>query len=1008
MKEIKHFNLKKFFSLFACLCLAFCLAFTVACDGGNNSSSSSSSSSDDDSTVSVTDYQSVKNGDFEFGTSSKSVTYPVYTGINWTKYRDNSYSTSAQSSTKNSGIIDTEADAYAKIAETNNFPKNDDDTYFNPKTPESYGLIDENTLYKYDEETYEDNPNEDKLCTSGTKILMIHNVTSTAGRGTAQKFVSSSSLTTTTGYGKISVWVLTKDLTSLQQGQPYGAYISVNNTLSSARSPFVVKNIDTKGVWANYVIYLETSDYAKSSYTLTVGLGFGSDSYKAEYVEGFAYFDNIHYEEIDEETFKTETATNDGKYSLFTDKGTEVDKDALKTNESGKTYLSNENKSATTVKYLYSHLMKSNELSLTYTGEYNKVYKHNPDAYAEGATSGIKAFNEIGIDGVTNPYGETAQTAYINLSKVSSYTLTSSVIEVNANTRMQFNFLTNVHVELQNQPGAKIDVEEVKDLDASEVLGTASVASNYNTYSTTDHANVWKKVSVFVENDQGATRYIRLKFTLGTTDNVFDAADYNLTKGYALFTGFNCRELPESEYDIVSSEADYKSTITLGYEYPNGPEEDEDETDNFAFTATTSTKTDLTYKPATGVQGYTGVVGNHTMVGGDKTAYSDANVISGIVSSKYVGNYSLSEEIKSSVSALKGDENIQPILINNVTSYCYGYLGSQLTMSKNTTTLVSVQVKVLGDATAYVYLANADPLSYFGVLEVASKPMVVKVTKDNAPSGEDKWVTVNFVITTGDQDLSYRVELWNGSRDGEVQSQGAVLYNTVSTSTSANVTNLKAKMQAEFVTNDSDVVETKYTRKPATVTYTDADGNDATYERTYTETVVCTEYKKGATIIASLETIDAPTEIDETTSTDDSDDDSSSSSTDDTTDDTAKANWALQLTSIIIAAVLVVVLAVVIIRLIVKKNKKAEIATGNFYNRNSREQAQAQINANKARRAKEAAEAKVQEKSDTADNKSDGDQTTENETEADNTEETAEEQSDEEKPYDYDNPENNL
>lgn len=982
MKEIKHFNLKRFFSLFACLCLAFCLAFTVACGGGNNSSSSSSSSSsDDDAEVSVTDYQSIKNGDFEFGTSAKNVSYPVYTGINWTKYRDNSYSTSAVSSTKNSGIIDTEDEAYAKIAETNNFPKNDDDTYWNPKTPESYGLGGER--YVYDKETYESNPNEDKLVTSGSKILMIHNVTSVAGRGTAQKFVSSSSLTTTTGYGKISVWVNTKDLKSLQKDQPFGAYISVNNTLSSTRAPFVIKSIDTKGVWANYVIYLVTSDYAKSSYTVTVGLGFGSDTYKAEYVEGFAYFDEIHYEEIDKETFETETAEKDGSFNLFNDDGTEVDKESLKINESGKTYSSNEGKNVTTVKYVYSHLMKSDELTLNFTGEYNKVYQHNPEEYAKGATSGIKAFNEIESVGVTNPYGETAQTAFIKLSSPSSYTITSQTLLVKKGERKQFNFLTNVSVKLAGQPGAKIDLEEVKDASASEVFETVSVASDYNTYSTEKHEHTWKKVSVFVENDTDQDRYIRFKFTLGTTDNVFDAADYNLTEGYALFTGFNERLLPENEYDNASSEADYKSTVTLGYEFPNGPATDDDETENFAFTATTSTKQDLTYKPATGVQGYTGVVGNHTMTGGNQNAYSADNVISGVISGKNASSYHsdiLSDDEKALIDSLRGGENIQPLLIKNVTSACYGYLGSQLTFSANTTTLVSVQVKVADGATAFVYLANADPLSYFGVLKVAESPLCVKVTKDSAPT-TDKWVTVNFVITTGDQDITYRVELWNGSRDGEIQSQGTVLFNTVATSSSVNVTELKARMQAEFASSPSDVKETSYTRAPATVKYTDADGNDVTYTRTFDESVVMTEYVKGSTVFASYETIDAPTEIDETTSTDDDSDSSSDSST--VTDNTETANWALQLTSIIIAAVLVVVLAIVIIRMIVKKNKKAEIATGNFYNRDSREKAQAQINANKAKRAQQAA---TETKETTGETK----------------------EQPEEKPYDYDNPENNV
>ncbi len=994
MNKIRKFDLKKFFTLFVALTLAFCLAFSVAC---SDSSDSSSTSSDDDeeTTVTATDYQSIKNGDFEFGTSGDDVTFPVYTGINWTRYRDNSYSTSAVSSTKNSGIIDTEDEAYNAIASTNNFPKNDDDTYWNPKTPESLGLG--GNRYVYDEETAEDNPNEDKLCTSGTKILMIHNVTSTEGRGTAQKFVSSSSLTTTTGYAKISAWVLTKDLKTIQDTDEFGAYISVNNTLSSSRSPFVLKNINTNGNWAQYAIYLKTSDYASSSFTVTVGLGFGSDTQKDEYVEGYAYFDEIHFEELDQDTFEQETegAT---EYSLFDADGEAKTADELKISQTSKTYVTNENANATVVKYVFSHLIAGTEFEPVIAAQdYNKVFQHNKDEYAKGATAGIDAFNALSIDGVTNPYGETAKTAYIKLSTPSSYTITTGTYEVKNGEYKQYNFLTNVNVQVSGQPGAKIEVEEVKDSAASEVYGTVTVSSDYDTYSTDEKGQTWQKVSIFVKNDLGTTRYIRFKFTLGTTDNVFGAADYELTQGYALFTGFNEKSLPEAEYNIASSSADHTSTITLGYEYPNGVTEDEDEDTDYAFTATTSTKQDLQTKPATGISGYTGVVGNHTMVGGTETDYTSENVTAGIVSSKYANDYtSLTDDEKAAIASLKGDTEIQPIMIKNNLSASYGYLGSQLTLSANTTTIVSVQVKVLS-GTAYVYLANADPLSYFGTLTVNETPLVVKVTADNKPTANDKWVTVNFIVTTGDEDISYRVELWNGSRDGNEQSQGTVLFNNVSTSTSVDLAAFTAKMNADFVTTDADVKTVSYTRQPVTVKYTDADGNEQTYTRTFDEEVVYTEYVKGASVVASYETIHAATELDETTTTDDdtSDDDSSDEDTT-VTDNTATANVALQIVSIIISAVLLFVLIVVVIRMLVKKHKKVQISEGNYYNRNSREKAQAIINENKAKRAQKALEEASKQPEEV--------------TEVDEAEPVSEEETanEEEKPYDYDNPENNI
>ena len=383
---------------------------------------------------------------------------------------------------------------------------------------------------------------------------------------------------------------------------------------------------------------------------------------------------------------------------------------------------------------------------------------------------------------------------------------------------------------------------------------------------------------------------------------------------------------------------------------------------------------------AQGVTDYTGVVGEHTMVGGTQNAYTDANVVSGVANSKYVTTYTmLTDAEKDAILGLAGETTIQPLVIKNTAATSYGYLGSQLTFSANTTNLVSVQVKVLEGATAYVYLANADPLSYFGVLEVNEEQLYVDVTNMNQPTAADKWVTVNFVVTTGDEDITYRVELWNGSRDGAVQSQGTVLFNKVEVQTNVNLANIKAKLDADFGASNADIRVVEHTRATSTVTTTNANGEEVTYQRVYEPQVVYTQYLKGASIIASFETIHAPLYIDETTSTDDSSSSVDSSTDVETTPENAP-NVALQITSIIIAVVLVLVLVVVVVRLLVKKNKKVQVATTNFYNRDSRQRTQELINANKAKRVKLEAE-KAQKEA---------------------------EQAEEEKPYDYDNPENNI
>ena len=977
MDKIKKFDLNKLLTLLVSFMLVFTMMFAMACDKGSDDSTNSSNSSAKEETTAVTDYQTVKNGDFQFGTDDEDDTYPVYTGINWTRYRDNSYSSSAISSTKNSGIIDTADAAYDELSAVNKPAKAEgEDKHFNPHTPEYYGLVKDSEKYVYNEETAEENPNEDGLVTSGSKILMIHNVTSEATRGTAQKFTSSTSLTSSTGYGKITVWVLTKDLKTMQNTKEFGAYISVAGTTTSTRSPLVLKNINTNGNWAQYTIYVESSAYATSKFIITLGLGFGSDTYMAEYVEGFAYFDNVHFEEVEQQEYVDATAALD-TYSIFELDGTEKDAAELKVNQANVNFAANGDKkdafdqtnydNTTKVEVAYTHKLPSTAVpfsAITWTGEYNDSFAHGQ--YNEGAKYGNDTFANVkaslttdhaglNANALTHPQSDSAEVFYLNLTKLASYTLTSGAFEAENNSFTQVSMNTNVNVAI-GQTGATIEVEEYSNGKWNSV---ATVASNYTTYSTDEGVSEWNDVSIFLKNTTGAKVQYRIKLTLGATDTQFEEANKSLSKGYALLTNVATTTLTESEFDAVSSSADYKSTITLGNsQYPNGPEEDEDEDENYYFNTSSAYEGAIQTNLAHTVIGYTGVVAGHSMVGGTGSAYYSSNVVSGLANTKYIDTYTdLIAAEQEAVKALANGENIQPLVIKNNAQASYGYLGSALTFAANSTTLVSVQVKVLDNATATVYLVNADPLSGFHGLTVADNDendhaLKVSVTNNTAPSADDKWVTVNFVVTTGDEDITYRVELWNGTRDGSLNSEGTVVFGKVSSEnfSTASVNALKAKLTADFVATGADVESYQHTRANTEVTYTDENGKEATYNRTYAPKTVFTNYVKGSTIIASYETIHAPLTVDETTSTETDEEDSTTESEDDAATAQPETSWTLQIISIVVAAALIVVLAVVVIRQIVKKNKKANVSAKSYYNRNSRESAQAIIAANKAKR----------------------------------------------------------
>ena len=90
MNKTKRFDLKTILTLISVLVLSLSVLFTAGCGKTEDSSSSSSSSSSTTKEESVKDYQTITNGDFEFGTDdeTKATDYPVNTGINWSRAND--------------------------------------------------------------------------------------------------------------------------------------------------------------------------------------------------------------------------------------------------------------------------------------------------------------------------------------------------------------------------------------------------------------------------------------------------------------------------------------------------------------------------------------------------------------------------------------------------------------------------------------------------------------------------------------------------------------------------------------------------------------------------------------------------------------------------------------------------------------------------------------------------------------------------------------------------------
>jgi len=224
--------------------------------------------------------------------------------------------------------------------------------------------------------------------------------------------------------------------------------------------------------------------------------------------------------------------------------------------------------------------------------------------------------------------------------------------------------------------------------------------------------------------------------------------------------------------------------------------------------------------------------------------------------------------------------------------------------------------------------------------------MVVDGTKENV---KNKWVNVNFYVHTGDTAKKYRLEVWSGSRDGEVKNpaNSYVLFdNVTSTTVDSDYESLLSEAEAAVkeslgVKKEDNISDTAKAIYYTYTFYDDADylrydetadtdetGNPyASYKQSSHEEELIYLYYEDTTSSGSEYSFNsfvdyAATEVTvERDTTDDSDDDTEEP--DDTATDTASYNvWLLASSGALVGA-----LFIVIISLAVRKAMKKRRST---------------------------------------------------------------------------------
>ncbi len=626
-------------------------------------------------------------------------------------------------------------------------------------------------------------------------VYMLNNYLSSVdfGLGTAQKATSSSTvLLEKNKTYKLSVWVKTINLSSYNPDSDFGATIRLSNNFNSTlQAEYRITNIKSTE-WTEYSLYIKADKDYGASFTLSLGLGLGNGTSTNSkfWTEGTALFDDITFEEV--ETIPTGLENKTFTY--------------------GSTKVINQTAGANT-SFIYD-LDLTNSLSAfggftpagTLTGDYTK--------------SNVK----VGNDYIDSRYFDTTSTAtmtgpdadgvYKVELKNSSFTVpVLSNISLNGEEFAYLEFHVKSDLLELAHKSVTVDVlDKYTDGTNSYSVNRASVASY-----TQEKVGEWTKCSLLIKNNfADKTRTFDAKITFGPSN----IADIKYTSEFATgtvefkdlkyLTGkLNADEYITADYETGADNPKYKliklfentgSVTSLYAGYSEDYKDASDETIEYAIKSAPGNMGEIISAPTNAI-GFTGVISNHSyvkkQVAGEtlETAINDrigagtANGQAGLINSKYLATYG--NGIDTALNHTSTDP-VQVLMINNKVADSYGYITPSKTLNANTYAKASVTLRVVGDAKAYVYLVNTyneqkEIMTFVdftvntdivnGVekgTEISGSSNKFELSVDSSMMNYDGWVTVEFLLATGEKDKQFRLEVWNGSRDGANKSTGFV------------------------------------------------------------------------------------------------------------------------------------------------------------------------------------------------------------------------------------------
>ena len=593
-------------------------------------------------------------------------------------------------------------------------------------------------------ETNADELDEEK----GTHVLMLHNYR-TNGYGTAMRYASSTITLQAGTAASVSVWVKTSELTynkgtNVAAGNR-GAFIEIaNNVGGTAQDPLVVRNINTEVInpkpdedtpaenngWVEYTFYIRASSYASTTFTVYLGLGrqaAGNTQNYYDYVQGYAFFDDLTYTVFEAKDWAEKTAAADQTAKLDTsslsdaftfnaqaddnaDRVFALDLDEL----NGKmtaltvstTVADTEDDRGNTVGSYFPDKDIAVDTDKTLGGIKSAADITSPNGYADALVTDLEGFDEL-------PFAGNILLLYS--SKGAPYTAAvenNTLFTVQKGETLMVSFWVKTS-DLQGGTGATvtlIDGDTETAIGAVDTTTLETVDIKDDTSKTEDIFDGWQFCAFYVTTEEDGGLTFSLEFNFGAT-TIAGTTLASYVPGYAMFTGFSTCNLTEEQAALVST-GDYAKSVTLaGDKYTGAPVFDSPATNDKAI--------------ETGIadpSNYTGVYGGSYHVGGsDPNENNSKNGLAtaGLVSKEYAGAYDMEDEwfkiiangatytdVLTAWNEILGSST-QPLIIAKTAADSYGFVANAAaTVSADSYTQITVRVKLSPYTQAYVYLID--------------------------------------------------------------------------------------------------------------------------------------------------------------------------------------------------------------------------------------------------------------------------------------------------------------